>query len=492
MRFLRPRKAGPFLLLGFISCNCYAQAPAAPGDRLKAIFTPANKARLCNSDNRVRSTVLLGELGKVYQINLFALPNAPSNRVSRGVPPPVKTEFTPSFTDPVEERTAYWITASTDISADRAKDYGLGAEHKLLTDIAAELPIYAHHLAREPGGKYRLAPEAKLGDQYNIEDRANIIKLMLTPATRPGAEPTAAIICIDDAKPEQPKPGNGDVEKPKKRSTFEFAVRGSIDELAVPRNGRSAAFKKTSEAKVAYTMNGAKGDESVAANVVVGAGWTFADGDALLGFARYNESSTETVVVGDEDDAKDIRARSAGLLYRHQLVLGKLIAHSGITVYKTWDSAQDSQIVRARAFAEDITVVVPGGPIFCGRQSEVGSLYYSCRMNLFAEKGRVLDAGRSADFADPTDDDYAGAGGEIALSIWLADVKPLSQLMFTAQYKKMWVVSGDLENPDRFTVELAYKLPDSDISFGLSRSYGQNFDTFQKEEVNLFSVGFKF
>ena len=252
-------------------------------------------------------------------------------------------------------------------------------------------------------------------------------------------------------------------------------------------------FKKAADAKIAYTMNGVKKEEAIAADIItLGVGWVLDNYDALMGFARYSESSTETKAAGDQDDAKDVRALSAGLMYRHSISIGNLSAQSGITTYKTWDRAQDSQLIRVRAFAEDVSLVYADGPIICGRQSHWGGLYYSCRTSFFAEAGRVLDAGRSTDFADPKDDDYIGAGAEIGLSFWLPGVKPASQLMLTAQYKKMWVLDGDLENPSRFTIELSYKIPDSDISLGLSRSYGENFDSFQKEELNLLSVGYKY
>lgn len=492
MRRSHGRHAGVLTVLALLSGNGYAQGTVAPSAELKAVFSPANKTRLCNSDDRVRATVLLGELGKAYQINLFALPDIPMGQDRKQPPILPRDGIGLTYAGPIEERASYWIVATGKIGLDVAKKFGIGAEHARLRDLQLDLSAYAHYLSQQDSGPYRLAPGVTLGKFEDLEARARLAEMMLNPPSRPGAEPTAAILCVDDLKPEQPKPT--DPKKPPSDGPngLVFAVRGTIDELAVPRNGRSDAFKKTTDAKVAYTMNGAKGEESVAANVVVGAGWTFGNHDALFGFARYTESSTETDAAGDDDDAKDVRAVSAGFLYRHPFLRGRLAAHTGVTAYKTWDRAQDSQLVRVRAFAEDIAIEVPGGPILCGSQSGIGALYFSCRMSVFAEKGRVVEAGRSLDFADTTDDDYAGAGGEIGLSFWLSGVKPLSKLMLTAQYKKMWVLDGDLDNPDRFMVELSYKLPNSDVSFGLSRTYGENFDTFQKEEVNLWSVGFKF
>lgn len=474
--------------------SVHSQEGHVPGDRLTAVFSPANKAKLCNSDNRVRSMVLIGELGKVYQINLFALPDVPSDlddeRLPKGLS--LSGEKLYSYSDPVEERAVYWITSSNKISRDVAKQAGIGDEHELLDDIKSELIAYSFWLSQQDMGLYRLAPGTQLGHRTSMRNRDRLVSTMLDPPAHPGAEPTAAIVCSIDAPVGGAQTGVGATSASKADTGLAVAVRGSIDDLAIPRNGRSDAFKKTADAKVAYTDNGTRNEEAVATDVVFGVGWTVSTDDAILGFIRYNESSTETDLAGDDDDSKDIRAVSAGLLYRRPLQLGRLYAMSGVTAYETWDRAQESKLLRIRAFLGDIVGLFGKNTIVCGRDSRFGGMYYSCRVSAFAEKGRVLETGRSTDFADIADDDYAGLGTDISLSAWLPGIKPVSKLMLTAQYKKMWVFDGSLEDPDRFMVELSYKVPNSDVSVSLSRSYGNNFDTFQREEVNLLSIGFKY
>lgn len=486
-----PRLAclGLATVLVLASFSVSAQDGATIADLLKGVFSAGNRPRLCNVDNRVRASVLLGELGKAYQINLFALPDAPKQHDDHGKPiaPPAGTATSPTYTEPVAQRAAYWIATAGKIApGEEAARFGIKAEHKPLTDLNLALVGFAHDLKREKG-LYRLPAQVDFGGENNLADRARVVALMVDPPAAEGVEPTAAILCSTDPADSPPR----EYEK-KPTSRWVVAVRGTIDDLATPREGRNDAFKKASEAKGSYTMNGVKEDESVSANVAVGLGWAISPQDALLGFARYTESSTETKTVGDDDDSKDIRAFSAGLMYAHALEAGPLYAQTGITAYKTWDRAQDSRLIRIRAFADDISLVFGGGPIICGRESSWGALQYSCKAGLFAEKGRVLVAGRSVDFADTRDDNYAGLGADVTLSFWLSTKEPLSNLMLTTQYRWMWVFDGDLSNPDRFMVELSYKFPDTDVSLGLSRTYGENFDTFQKEEVNLLSIGFKY
>lgn len=485
-----PRRAciGVAVVWLLASFSVSAQGRATIAEPLKDVFTEENRPRLCNADNRVRASVLLGELGTAYQINLFALPDAPKQHDDLGKPiaPPAGKATSPTYTEPVAQRAAYWIVVAGKIASGKeAARFGIKAEHEPLTKLNNALVGFAHHLEREQG-IYRLPAHVDFGRENNLADRARVVALMVDPPAADGAEPVAAILCSTDSAD-----GSSREFEEKVASGLVFAVRGTIDDLATPRES-GEDFKKASEAKASYTMNGVKGEESVSANVAVGAGWVISEQDAVLGFARYTESSTETQTVGDDDDSKDIRAYSAGLMYAHALQVGVLNVQTGITAYKTWDQAQDSRLIRTRAFADDISLVFGSGSIICGRASTWGTLQYSCKAGLFAEKGRVLAAGRSMDFADTRDDNYAGLGTDLALSFWINTEEPLSNWVLTTQYRRMWVLDGDLNDPDRFLVELSYKFPNTDVSLGLSRTYGENFDTFQKEEVNLLSIGFKF
>lgn len=468
--------------------------PPAPTKAILSVFSDENRSKLCNSDNRVRSTALLGELAKVYQVNLFALPDVPKNlNPDRTPKDPVAGEVAVnSYGLPIERRAAYWIWTSNKLGADKAKALGVGAENGQMKLLKFDLVNYVFWLAAAKDGTYRLAPSTVVGDYADLEDRDLVVESMLDPARRPDAEPIVGIACVATAPKDASKPVQQGKQAASEQMTFTWALRGSIDELAVPREERSDAFKKTTDAKLAYTVNGVKQEESVVANVTLGLGVELDERDAILGFARYSQSSTETRVAGDEDDSKDIHAVSAGVLVRRSLRADPVFAQLGVTAYQTWDHGQDSELIRIRAFAEDIALRTPAGNIVCGGESSVGPFYLSCKAGAFAEKGRVLERGRSLDFADTADDDYAGLGADLSLSTWFTDLKPLSRLLLTAQYKKMWILDGDLRNPDRFLIELAYKFPNSDVSLALSRTYGENFDTFQKEEVNLLSVGFKY
>lgn len=109
----------------------------------------------------------------------------------------------------------------------------------------------------------------------------------------------------------------------------------------------------------------------------------------------------------------------------------------------------------------------------CGATRTAGPLDFDCRAGLFAEYGRVQDAGSNTDFQSLVDDNYAGIGGELTLRFSLPGVKPLAPLSFSIGYRYVRILSGDLENPGRLSMDLTYAIPDSSFSIGLSQTRGR-------------------
>jgi hypothetical protein len=56
----------------------------------------------------------------------------------------------------------------------------------------------------------------------------------------------------------------------------------------------------------------------------------------------------------------------------------------------------------------------------------------------------------------------------------------------------MAIVSGGASDPSRFTLSFDYKIPKSNLTTGLSRVRGENFETFQHEDVTKVTVGYKY
>jgi hypothetical protein len=236
-----------------------------------------------------------------------------------------------------------------------------------------------------------------------------------------------------------------------------------------------------------------KGEENVAIEAVIGLGHSWTRTDSIFGFLHYVQSASETDVVGDDDDAKDIRALSPGLLYRRSLgaPASPIYGTLGLTAYPTFDFAQDSEILRGRLFLSDIAFNAPSGPI-CNITQRAGPFYWNCRVSVFAEYAYVLDAGRSTDLATLDDDQYFGLGSEAGLTLSLFRVPALAPLQLSVDYRYMGIVSGTLDDPHRLTVSLSYKIPASNISISLSHIRGDNFETFQPERLTKFAIGFRY
>jgi hypothetical protein len=215
--------------------------------------------------------------------------------------------------------------------------------------------------------------------------------------------------------------------------------------------------------------------------------------DALFAFVRYSQNSTETRKTDDDDDSKDVRALSPGILYRHNLrVGGGFYATLGLTAYPTFDFAQHARTGRVRIFLDDISLSGIGRGLLCGRADRIGGLEFSCRAGLFTEGAHVWKAGTSTDLATLEDDEYYGFGGSLKLGLSLpnsADLKPFS---LTGEYRYMAIVSGLLADPHRLSLALNYKLTDANLTFGVGYDVGANFDTFQRERLTKITLGYKY
>jgi hypothetical protein len=420
-------------------------------------------------------------------INVFALP----------APPPLPSG---PIADTPEARAASWIIATENLGSEQAKVFKLRPdEHQKLDDIRFHLVNYLRSIEHPGKGNiYALAP----GAHHSLDaapSRGAALEALFAPVLGGGrTNGGLALQCTALAtKPAQ--------EKPKVDPTASrWIVRGKIDDLAVPRfnpgtSDDSDAFKKAAEAKVGFTDNGVKGEEAVTADIAMGYGWQLTPNDALIGFVHYTQNSTETRNPSDDDDSKDVRAVSPGFLYRR--TIGgeghRLVGSFGATVFSTYDLAQDARIVRARFFLNDITIRRNHAPALCGSEVPWGGdkpwLYFSCRLGVFAEYGHIIEPGRNVDFAAPDDDDYTGLGGTVGLSFALARPESLAPFTFTAEYRYLHVFDSNFgDDPERFVLELAYKIPKSNLSIGLSRTFGENNETFQHEDLNKLSIGFKY
>jgi hypothetical protein len=475
---------GLWLALALTPVQALAQVPPDPkGIVGKSVARPP-AGRLCQADGRVGLRQLIGELGMNAGLNVLALPPAPPLASGPIAPTP-------------ESTMASWIIATDSISPDEALTLKLRADElEKLSAIRYDLVEYLRILASAPGETvYVLAPGSTLGAEPENR-RADVLESLFAPLlggnriARVGLDCTPlAVKAPEPADPTSP-PG-----------TPRFAVRGKIDDLAVPRfkigsnTDVTDAFGKASEAKVSYTDNDIKQSEAIAAELAVGYGWQLTQYDALIGFVHYVESTTETGAVGDDDDSKDLRALSPGVLYRVSVGGPEswLYGSAGATVYPTYDLAQDARLVRARLFLNDIAIRRDGPPV-CGAEALLADrVLFDCRLGVFAEFGHILEAGTSTDLAIPEDDDYTGIGATFGVSFSPAQPAWLAPFSFTANYRYLHVLDGVLdEDPERFSIELAYRIPKSNLSLGLSCARGENSETFQYEDLVNLSIGYKY
>ncbi|WP_426290447.1 hypothetical protein [Sphingomonas sp. TWP1-3-1] len=483
---MRTRHVIPALIGLGIGSTALAQTPA-PTDEIKAVFAKGNLAILCSPADALRPGPLLGELGSAYKLNLFALPAAPQ---VAGV----------SVPDTVEARAAAWI-----VSRQRSdvEDQGLTeTQREALEQVGTDLTDYVVWLARSKKQPFSNAPGTSVPDLRSATGddrarlRADLLAQIFAPLLTPAATTAPVLNCVPRPEP-RPNPHPDDEGEP--GQGLVFAVRGKSDDLAVPRNEPGttkpgAAFKGASAASIAFTDNHQKGETSVAIDATVGVGHQIGRSDALFAFVRYVQTTTETDAAGDDDDKKDIRALSPGVLYRHNFGLaGVLYGTLGATAFPTFDFAQHARTGRVRLFIDDISVSgVSRGPL-CGRSDRIaGGIEIACRAGVFTEGAHVWRAGTSEDLASLEDDEYLGVGGSLRLGLSLPEVSLLKPFSLVGEYRYMAIVSGRLSDPHRLSVALNYKLVDENLSFGIGYDEGSNFDTFQRERITKVTLGFKY
>lgn len=488
------------LLLAFPAGSARAQATTefAPQTEMLTTFSGENWGHLCYQGS-VRPVALLGELARSYKLNFFALPERPQ-LLDRPIP------------DTIEARAAAWIITAIE---PRAPHAGLdGPEFAKLNDIALALGDYlqwatsarAHHRyqatvsSADPAVRPALiSPRAEASAERT---RALLLGLFgPVLGIRPDAQVTLS--CLPDPDAHQPLRTAGETPPSPGRNTrprhpAQLAVRGQIDDLAVLRG--TDEFKKASSATLAFTDNNAAGTTNFAINGVIGLGTNFGPNNALFGFVQYTRNDNETDAVGDDDDSKDVHSISPGLFFRRPEALGHSIYGTlGLTAYATFDLRNDAQLVRGRLVFSDITLALPvGNGFLCGQQRRLLFLFADCRLGGFIEAAEVLNAGRNVDLQNNVDDEYVGMGGQAGLLVSPDGPAWLRPLNFTLNYRIMHILSGRLHDPHRLEFSLAYAIPlgppagGPGLSFGISRTRGANFETFQHEDLWKLTVGFKF
>lgn len=474
------RCLGAVLLVG-VPQTALAQAPSTPESVVPKALGKDSIPRLCEDGSDILlPRALLGEIALLGAINSSALPPAP--KLASG-----------DIDRTAEANLAAWIVATKDLREADVKQYAprmTVSAYSTLNNVRIDLVDYVIE-ASEADTKlpYRLTEGSQLGDRPET-NRGRVIESLFGDVLGGGRQVQVQLKCV-----REPAPGQSAKSEP----ALTIVLRGKIDDVAVLRrdtvSGRpSPAFAKASEAKLAYTDNDVKGEESVSAEMVLAVGRQITPYDGLYGFVHYMQNSTETDIAGDDDDSKDVRAISPGILYRRSLINDGFAATAGATVYRTMDLAQDSRLLRTRVFLSDIAISrgQDKGDVCGGGVPLAKDWYGSCSLGLFAELGRVQDAGTSIDLAADEDDEYVGVGANIGFALRTEVSEQLKPFSLSFEYRWMRVVSGELKNTSRFLIELGYKIPDSNVSITLSRAAGENFETFQDEDINKLAIGWKY
>ncbi len=436
----------PFAVLAASPAAAQDWAPQAPRAEMLTTFSGDNWSHLCAA-GAVRPVALLGELARTYRLNFFALPPHP-RLLDHAVP------------DSVEARAAAWLITAVDIRAPHAgisdDDFlvlnsiarGLGEYLQLATNAPRDHRFRVAIASREAGLRPALASPtvdsdsartqllllALFGDVLDVRPDASVTISCLPPPS-----PAGNVTVAQNPAP-SPRGGSRGQEP-------SIAVRGQIDDLVALRG--TDEFKKASAATIAFTDNNEAGTTNFAINGVVGLGTNFGPNNALYAFVQYTRNDTETDVVGDDDDSKDVHSISPGLFFRRPVALGRSIYGTlGLTAYATFDLRNDAQLLRSRLVYSDITVALPVGHGFlCGQQRSLGFLYADCRLSAFFEAAEVLDAGRNVDLLTNIDDEYVGIGGQAGLILSPQGPAELRPLTFTASYRIMHILSGQLDDP---------------------------------------------
>jgi hypothetical protein len=491
----------PLLALAGSPVLAQETGPEAPSTEMLGTFSTENWAHLCpdGAERNVRVAALIGELGRSYKFNFLALPPHPL-LLGRPIP------------DTVEARAAAWLIAAVQLDAPHP---GISDEEfQTLNKMARALVRYLEWAPTAPiDHRYRTVLSAadpsvrpalamRVREANSDRFRARLLGLF-EPVLGIRADNAVSLSCL----PEPPQSGNVQAATPNPplhpppgggRDAPRLAVRGQIDDLVALRG--TDEFKKASAATISYVDNNEAGTTNFAINGVVGLGTNFGPNNALYAFVQYTRNDNETDAVGDDDDAKDVHSISPGLFVRRPVAFAQTIYGTlGLTAYATFDLRNDAQLVRSRLMLSDIAVSLPvGHGSLCGQQRDLGFLYADCRLGVFLEAAEVLDAGRNADLLDNIDDEYVGLGGHAGVILSPQNPDWLRPLTFTLNYRIMHILSGRLDDPHRLEGALNYAIPlgpvagGPGITFGIGRTLGANFETFQREDLWKVSLGFKF
>lgn len=469
-----------------------------PDQKLRTIFTDdaATRTRLCDPRTRtVRPIVVLGELARDYSVNVLALP-------------PIDRLGARAIRDTVEARLAAWLIAIGPMDAAAS---GLESrQHSGLTDMRWALAGYLRWASAAAGPRpypahasaESLEPPALGPTPTSPREAAarDLLLAFLAPVLGIEADRNIVLSCTPRAEqvanevsvtpPASRPPAGAGV-------TQRLVVRGQIDDLAA--RAGTDAFKKASSATLAFTDNNEAGTTSLAINGVIGLGAHVGANNMLYGFVQYTLNDQETDAVGDNDDAKDVHNISPGIFYRHPLSLGRSVYGTlGLTGFATFDLRNHAQLIRARLLYSNLAFALPVGSGFlCGQERRLAFLYADCRVGLFLEAAEVLDAGTNADLLANADDEYIGAGAEVGVTFSPTGPAPLRPLTLAVSYRMMAILSGALDNPERLEISLTYTSPAAianrqAYSFGITRTVGENFETFQHEDLWKLTLGFKF
>ncbi len=470
-------KAATIVMSSLAAFPAAAQSPA-PTIEIKAALSKDTAAALCDG-TAFQPGPMIGELASAYKLNVFALPALPAGA---GIAAP----------DTVEGRAAGWLVyrqrADFDSKALRA------GQADLLEQIGTDLTDYVDWLGRNAKQPFVRASDQTIPLVYEAplaqraSRRAEILARLFSRFLGTGvAQPVlqcapAPVVDVGGGK----RPGGQDTKTA-------FLVRGKIEDLTIPQKGPGDKFKGASSASIAFTDNHEKGETSVVIDGTIAAGYQNGRIESLLGFLRYTQNTTETATVGDDDDSKDIRALSPGIVYSRRIGLGQtLYGTFGLTAFPTFDFAQKARTGRVRLFLDDIAISGVGRGPLCDRSDRIGTLEYSCRLGVFAEGAHVWRAGTSKDLATLEDDQYLGFGGNLRIGLSLPEIKALQPFSLVGEYRYMAVVSGPLDDPHRLSLALNYKLTSANLTFGIGYDEGSNFDTFQRERLTKVTVGFKY
>jgi hypothetical protein len=445
----------------------------APGSKILAIFSENSRPRICDGLGRVPPEAVLGELASQYAVNLFVLP--PNTELGgRAIPAAVSA------------RAAAWIIESADV---RAPDLGHAAsQYDQLRRIRAALASYLRWASVAHGDHdYQLSAPLNATLQVQSEESTNaLLTAFFEPLFSDQTGQVVSLTCRQRIAGQGG--GNNGRGQGGGGPDLDLAIRGQIDDLIVP--PASDEFKKASSATLSFTDNNQQGTTTFAVNGVVGLGANLGRDNAFFGFVHYVRNDQETDDETDEDDAKDVHAISPGIFFRRPRMEGIFAANVGITAYATFDLQNDAELVRARLVASDMSIALPRG-VLCGQERNFWIFYADCRLGVFLEAAEVLDPGRNSDLLQASDDEYLGSGADLSLILSPAF---LPSLTLRANYRYMGVISGELEDPERLELLANFAVQNTRpvVSIGASYVVGENFETFQHEDLWKLTFGLRF